>query len=216
MLAFGVTIEEISAVWLSGGWVMIPLVFLAFIIFFSAMELILFFMRGNHTKVSEATYENWIDDPSQGKGHVGEVISYIKEEGQGDPDEIRNRFLEISSASLPVVDARLMFLNILVTVSPLMGLLGTVIGMLATFKGLASGSGKTIDLVAEGISEALITTQTGLIIAIPGYLLVSMIQKKRNQYSAFLVRLESLMLQKLQKSSGDSLTPPSPPPVQEA
>ena len=117
------------------------------------------------------------------------------------------RFLEISSASLPVVDARLMFLNILVTVSPLMGLLGTVIGMLATFKGLASGSGKTIDLVAEGISEALITTQTGLIIAIPGYLLVSMIQKKRNQYSAFLVRLESLMLQKTQKTTNGSLTP---------
>ena len=210
MLVLGVTFDEISAVWLSGGWVMIPLVFLAFIIFFSAMELILFFMRGNHTKVTEATYEEWIDDPTQGHGHVGEVISYVKEEGHGDPDEIRNRFVEISSASLPVVDARLMFLNILVTVSPLMGLLGTVIGMLATFKGLASGSGKTIDLVAEGISEALITTQTGLIIAIPGYLLVSMIQKKRNQYSAFLVRLESLMLQKMQKTTGNgAITPPT-------
>ena len=207
MLVLGVTFDEISAVWLSGGWVMIPLVFLAFIIFFSAMELILFFMRGNHNRIPESTYETWIDDPSQGHGHVGEVISYVKDEGQGDPDEIRNRFVEISSASLPVVDARLMFLNILVTVSPLMGLLGTVIGMLATFKGLASGSGKTIDLVAEGISEALITTQTGLIIAIPGYLLVSMIQKKRNQYSAFLVRLESLMLQKTQKTTNGSLTP---------
>jgi biopolymer transport protein ExbB len=164
-------------------------------------------MRGNHTKITEQTYEEWIDDPSKGHGHVGEVISYIKDEGQDDPDEIRNRFVEISSASLPVVDARLMFLNVLVTVSPLMGLLGTVIGMLATFKGLASGSGKTIDLVAEGISEALITTQTGLIIAIPGYLLVSMIQKKRNQYSAFLVRLESLMLQKIQKSGNGPITP---------
>lgn len=203
MFVLGVTFDEISAVWLSGGWVMIPLVFLAFIIFFSAMELILFFMRGNHTRITEATYEQWIDDPSKGHGHVGEVISYVKEEGQGNPDEIRNRFVEISTASLPVVDARLMFLNILVTVSPLMGLLGTVIGMLATFKGLASGSGKTIDLVAEGISEALITTQTGLIIAIPGYLLVSMIQKKRNQYAAFLVRLESLMLQKNQ-GNGDA------------
>lgn len=207
MFVLGVTFDEISAVWLSGGWVMIPLVFLAFIIFFTAMELILFFMRGNHNRITESTYEVWIDDPDLGHGHVGEVITYVKDEGQGDPDEIRNRFVEISSASLPVVDARLMFLNILVTVSPLMGLLGTVIGMLATFKGLASGSGKTIDLVAEGISEALITTQTGLIIAIPGYLLVSMIQKKRNQYAAFLVKLESLMLQKTQKTTNGSLTP---------
>ena len=186
---------------------MVPLVFLAFIIFFTAMELILYFRRGNHTKVSEELYETWIDDPSKGEGHVGEIINYISDESDGNSDEIRNRFVEISIASIPVVDARLMFLNILVTVSPLMGLLGTVIGMLATFKGLASGSGKTIDLVAEGISEALITTQTGLIIAIPGYLLVSLIQKKRNQYTAFLVRLESLMLQKLQKTDTGPLNP---------
>lgn len=205
ILGLAFTFDDISAVWLSGGWVMIPLVFLAFIIFFSSMELVLFFRRGNHTKVSEGAYESWIDDPSQGKGHVGEIISYIKEESAGDPDEVRNRFVEISSASLPVVDARLMFLNVLVTVSPLMGLLGTVIGMLSTFKALSSGSGKTIDLVAEGISEALITTQTGLVIAIPGYLLVSHIQKKRNQYAAFLVRLESTMLQKLQKTESSSL-----------
>ena len=205
ILGLAFTFDDISAVWLSGGWVMIPLVFLAFIIFFSSMELVLFFRRGNHNKISEGVYEDWIDNPSKGQGHVGEIISYIKEESAGDPDEVRNRFVEISSASIPVVDARLMFLNILVTVSPLIGLLGTVIGMLSTFKALSSGSGKTIDLVAEGISEALITTQTGLVIAIPGYLLVSHIQKKRNQYAAFLVRLESLMLQKLQKSERNSL-----------
>ena len=206
VLGLTISFDQLMEVWLSGGWVMIPLVFLAFIIFFSAMELILFFRRGNHTSVSEEVYEEWIDDPAQGVGHVGEIITYIKEESQDDPDEVRNRFVEISSASIPIVDARLMFLNILVTVSPLMGLLGTVIGMLSTFKGLASGSGKTIDLVAEGISEALITTQTGLIIAIPGYLLVSHIQKKRNQYAAFLVRLESLMLQKIQRVDNGSLT----------
>lgn len=204
MPVIGVTFDEISAVWLSGGWVMIPLVFLAFIIFFSAMELMLFFRRGNHNSVTENTYGEWIDDPSKGQGHVGEIITYIKEESGNDPDEVRNRFVEISSASIPVVDGRLRFLNILVTVSPLMGLLGTVIGMLSTFEALASGSGKTIDLVAEGISQALITTQTGLVIAIPGYLLVSLIQKKRNQYAGFLVRLESLMLQKMQKASNSS------------
>ena len=207
MPVFGISLnpDEFIVVWLSGGWVMIPLVFLAFIIFFSAMELILFFRRGNHASVSESEIESWVADPGKGEGHVGEIIGYISEESGDNPDEVRNRFVEISSASIPVVDARLMFLNILVTVSPLMGLLGTVIGMLSTFKALASGSGKTIDLVAEGISEALITTQTGLIIAIPGYLLVAHIQKKRNQYSAFLVRLESMMLQRLQKTDTSSL-----------
>ena len=209
IFAQSLNFETFVQVWLSGGWVMVPLVFLAFIIYFTAMEMVLYFRRGNHTKVSEDQYVEWIDDPTLGEGHVGEIISYVRDEGADTSDEVRNRFVEISTAALPVVDARLMFLNILVTVAPLLGLLGTVIGMLSTFKALSSGSGKTIDLVAEGISEALITTQTGLVIAIPGYLLVAMIQKKRNQYAAFLVRLESLVLQKYQNSTdvGPAATP---------
>ncbi len=206
-MVFALSIQEFLNVWFAGGWVMIPLVFLAFLIFFSSMELWLFFSRGNHKKVSESTYEKWIDNPEMGEGHVGEIISYVKDKNATTPDEVRNRFMEIVTASIPLVDARLLFLNILVTVAPLMGLLGTVIGMLATFQALASGSGNTIDLVAGGISEALITTQTGLVIAIPGYLLVSLIQKKRNQYQAFLVRLESLVLQKF--STGNNQNEPS-------
>ena len=209
IFAQALNIETFVEVWLSGGWVMVPLVFLAFIIYFTAMEMMLFFRRGNHDKVPEAQYEKWIDDPARGEGHVGEIISYVRDESADSTEEVRNRFVEISTAALPVVDSRLMFLNILVTVAPLLGLLGTVIGMLSTFKALSSGSGKTIDLVAEGISEALITTQTGLVIAIPGYLLVAMIQKKRNQYAAFLVRLESLVLQKNQKSP-DGASPATP------
>lgn len=209
VFAQSLNFETFVEVWLSGGWVMVPLVFLAFIIYFTAMEMVLFFRRGNHDKVPEAQFEKWIDNPALGEGHVGEIISYVRDENADSSDEVRNRFVEISTAALPVVDSRLMFLNILVTVAPLLGLLGTVIGMLSTFKALSSGSGKTIDLVAEGISEALITTQTGLVIAIPGYLLVAMIQKKRNQYAAFLVRLESLVLQRFQKPP-DGASPAAP------
>lgn len=209
VFAQSLNFETFVEVWLSGGWVMVPLVFLAFIIYFTAMEMMLFFRRGNHDRVPEAQYEKWIDDPAMGEGHVGEIISYVRDETANSNHEVRNRFMEIATAALPVVDSRLMFLNILVTVAPLLGLLGTVIGMLSTFKALSSGSGKTIDLVAEGISEALITTQTGLVIAIPGYLLVAMIQKKRNQYAAFLVRLESLVLQRFQNSP-DGASPAAP------
>ena len=74
MTIFGVTFSDFTVVWLSGGWVMIPLVFLAFLIFFSAMELVVFFLRGNHTKVSAAVIEDWVEDPEQCVGHVGEMI----------------------------------------------------------------------------------------------------------------------------------------------
>lgn len=70
---------------------------------------------------------------------------------------------------------RKMLLKILVATAPLLGLLGTVTGMLATFQGLNQGSGNTLDLVAAGISEAMITTETGLVIAIPASLMVMVI-----------------------------------------
>ncbi|HSH09509.1 MAG TPA: MotA/TolQ/ExbB proton channel family protein, partial [Oceanipulchritudo sp.] len=90
-------------------------------------------------------------------------------------------------------------LSILVTIAPLMGLLGTVIGMLTTFRGLATSSGQAVDLVAEGIRVALITTQTGLMIAIPGYIFISMVIRSRNTYLAFLAELETTVVQRIHK-----------------
>lgn len=66
-------------------------------------------------------------------------------------------------------DQRLRLLKVLTSVAPLMGLLGTVAGMLKTFRGLsARGVSLTEDLVAVGISEALLTTQLGLSIGVIG------------------------------------------------
>lgn len=64
---------------------------------------------------------------------------------------------------------RLRILKVLTGVAPLMGLLGTVAGMLKTFRGLA-GKGTLFaeNLVAAGISEALVTTQFGLSIGVMG------------------------------------------------
>jgi hypothetical protein len=73
--------------------------------------------------------------------------------------------------------------------------------MLATFGALASGSGgeKTMGLVAEGISEALITTETGLIIALPGLFFQYLLSRKLEGYKLFLAHLETICTQKLYK-----------------
>jgi len=59
-------------------------------------------------------------------------------------------------------------LRALVLCSPLLGLLGTVKGMIATFVALGGRGVASMDMLSVGISEALITTQVGLIVAIPG------------------------------------------------
>ena len=117
-------------------------------------------------------------------------------------DEITDNWLveeeridEVRLALLSLIDRRSQFVKTLVAAAPLLGLLGTVLGMLQTFFGIStSGGGETAGVVASGISEALVTTQTGLTIALPGLFIVMLIQRKRQALEAQLARLESLTL----------------------
>ncbi len=61
-------------------------------------------------------------------------------------------------------------LGALAAVSPLLGILGTVLGMIKAFNVIAASGSRRPDLIASGISEALITTAFGLLVAIPLYL----------------------------------------------
>jgi biopolymer transport protein ExbB len=62
----------------------------------------------------------------------------------------------------------MIILAALTAAAPLLGLLGTVTGMMQTFTAVANSSAGTSERVAAGVSRALITTQAGLVIAIPG------------------------------------------------
>ena len=69
------------------------------------------------------------------------------------------------------LERNLTMLGTISTISPLIGLLGTVVGMITAFTGLTETSGANPDLLAAGISQALITTAFGLLIAVPGLVL---------------------------------------------
>jgi biopolymer transport protein ExbB len=60
-------------------------------------------------------------------------------------------------------------LGIIAVISPLLGFLGTATGMLTTFKSISTMGNNSSQLLATGISEALIATVVGLAIAIPAY-----------------------------------------------
>jgi biopolymer transport protein ExbB len=77
----------------------------------------------------------------------------------------------------------LLVLGGLTAAAPLLGLLGTVRGMIATFTGVAAGS-EAADFVAAGISQALITTQVGLVVAIPGVFGIARLQRLLNTVGA--------------------------------
>jgi biopolymer transport protein ExbB len=69
-------------------------------------------------------------------------------------------------------------LPILLSALPLLGLLGTITGLLTTFRAMANSSELNQAFVSNGIAEALITTLLGLIMVIPGLLLCSWIRRR--------------------------------------
>ena len=179
----------------SGGWIMIPLFILGLLAFYVAARLFLFFLRGHFGEVSIEECEQWVQDSNKAEGQVGEIIRY-SQDGVENLNDIQNRFSEIRTAEMPRLNQNITMLTILVNAAPLMGLLGTVLGMLTTFYGISlGGSESTTNIVASGIHEALITTQMGLCLAIPGYFVIYFLRQKVIDYESFLVRLESITLQ---------------------
>ena len=75
-----------------------------------------------------------------------------------------------------------------VTVAPLMGLLGTVYGMIASFQSMGTAGDDKVKFLSEGIYEALVTTATGLTIAIPFLFLYLWLSRKTDEIGENLNR----------------------------
>jgi biopolymer transport protein ExbB len=188
---------RIWEIWLSGGWVMIPLLLLAILLYTQAFQLVLFVRRNDISTRKESHWWEWVRHPERAEGRVAKIIRFTQE-GITRADHVRNRFEEVRIAIVNLIDRRSRFIGTLVAAAPLLGLLGTVLGMLQTFFGIStSGGAETAGVVAAGISEALVTTQTGLTVALPGLFIVMVIRRRKHALEAKLARLESLTLSAL-------------------
>jgi biopolymer transport protein ExbB len=92
--------------------------------------------------------------------------------------DLRARFEEARQAELPRFEREARVLQAMVAAAPLVGLLGTVKGMIETFLGLSARGSAMMDLLSSGVSEALVTTQVGLIVALPGLVGLHAIRRK--------------------------------------
>ena len=186
--------KEMFDIIASGGWVMIMLAIIGLLLYSNALDLLLYLCRGNLNPRSAKKWEAWVMNPEGSTGRAGDIIRYTQS-GAQNVKSVQRRFDEVRFNMLGRVDRRLIFVNTLVATAPLAGLLGTVIGMLGTFGGIATGGrGDTMSKVAGGIHEALLTTQTGLMIALPGVFFALIITRKRVALEAAIARIESLTL----------------------
>lgn len=203
-------IDRILEIWADGGWVMWPLLAVCLVLFGLGLSLWRNLHQRQHRRLVEPEWQRWVRQPETAHGEVGEIIRYARA-GQSS-EEISQRFAEVAVAELPAIDRRLSTLGTLVAAAPLVGLLGTVFGMLVTFQALAAGGGgKVTQAMADGISQALFPPEVGLCIALPGMILIHLIRRQRQDLEAFLARLESYVIQHFRKT-----LPPEPPRPPEA
>lgn len=183
--------EEGDTMWdliVNGGPVMIPLALASILALALALER---FIALNAERVIPPHFipgltEAWSEDPSGAKAveycdesdcTAGQIFKAGVARASLGAEAVEKAIEDVGSREADKFKRSLRPLSIIATVSPLLGLLGTVYGMINAFGETArsGGTAKTAQL-AEGIYEALVTTATGLTIAIPVLLLYQFLQ----------------------------------------
>lgn len=118
---------------------------------------------------------------------LGRVLGIYHENRDIDAETLQLKLDEAILKEQPAINARIAFIKIISMVAPLLGLLGTVIGMIVTFQAITlfgTGDPKTM---AGGISQALVTTVLGLTVAIPTVLLHSIVHSRASSIMHILM-----------------------------
>jgi biopolymer transport protein ExbB len=102
---------------------------------------------------------------------LGRVLSVAESNPDADQETLELKLAEAIMHETPKINFGLLPLKVISVVAPLLGLLGTVVGMIVTFQAITLFGTGDPKLMAGGISQALVTTVLGLVVAIPTVLL---------------------------------------------
>ena len=98
---------------------------------------------------------------------LGKLNSVYSKYSGNNPEDLESQLEDILAKATPPLEKNLSVIKLLAAVAPLLGLLGTVIGMIETFQAITLFGTGDPKLMAGGISQALVTTMLGLIAAVP-------------------------------------------------
>lgn len=197
-VATAVAAKEISlgTLILAGGWLMIPLAIL------SAISIFIFFERFNMIrkasehdpkfmlKIRDLMYEGKADQAAALCRSHRTPIAKMIEKGisqLGRPvSDIHSAIENVGNLEISRLESGLPFLATTAGGAPMIGFLGTVIGMVQAFMDLSSaGGGVDMAVLSSGIYTAMITTVAGLMVGIPAYF----------GYNFLVARVEKLVFQ---------------------
>ena len=152
------------------------------------------FIMGITSKLSEESIESALTLCS---GYKGPIIDMVKKilGSWNDIGDIEIRVRDISETAIRTIERFGTLVGTIGTVSPMFGLLGTVTGMMKSFSGLAKIGPSSQNLLAQGITEALITTAFGLMVAIPAIIFYNYLVAKVEQYTREIEYVTNVLLE---------------------
>lgn len=128
------------------------------------------------------------DAAALAKSHKGLASAVVMAtlSGPTNRDERKRAAERASQRAVAELERGISTLGTIASVAPFIGLFGTVLGVMRAFKDLASAAGAGPGLVAVGISEALICTAAGLLVAIPAVAAFNHFNQKISQFESEL------------------------------
>ncbi len=185
----------------AGGWLMLPLVLCSIFTLAITLERLIRLKRANVLPKNlllqkDRSLDSVLDTLEQDKAAANSTLGYILREGidafpQGEA-YARAQMEVAASREIGYLEKNVNFLGTLSAVAPLLGLLGTVLGIIESFLVLDLGSNSNPTMMIPGISKALITTAAGMVIAIPALFAYRYFQRLIQEYISELEQQSTL------------------------
>ena len=157
----------------------------------------------NITSMQVAAQKRDVDNP-RADNPLGRVLKVYNASKSLDIESLEMRLAEAILDEMPRINRFIVIIKIISVVAPLMGLLGTVTGMINTFQAITlfgTGDPKTM---AGGISQALVTTVLGLVVAIPAVVLHTIVASRAKAIGHTLEhQAAGLIAEQMEAKAGD-------------
>lgn len=164
-----------------GGFAMYPLLALSVVTVAIAIERVIYLRRARtdasefmgviHDLLSRNALDEAYKHCESTSGPISGIIqSGLKNQRRGRQEVIR-AIEDAGALEVAKLEKGILVLQTISKIAPLIGLFGTVTGMIRSFQAMGGAGGENPRMVAAGIAEALVATAGGLVVAIPAYFL---------------------------------------------
>lgn len=180
----------------AGGWMMIPLILASVLAVAICIERF-WTLRPSNIAPKHLLAEVWgwikknqldgvrLKELKQGS-HLGAILAAGLTNSRHGRDITKEAIEQAAATAIHEMERFLNALGTIAAVAPLMGLLGTVLGMISVFNEIMTQGTGNAGVLAGGISEALITTAAGMIIAIPALICHRTLQRRIDEIVMFM------------------------------